>query len=117
MSNDPSADPRFLACVELMPRTGAKSFQIRFSDDEEPTVWIAVGEWQTADGPVFEAAASLSPTQAVFRLLEAVLDGGKCAHCLRPSGITWDFDTMPMNKQVCWWQWDPEINKFRRGCE
>lgn len=111
-------DPKFMACVDLVPRTGAKSFQLRYSDDEQPVVWIAVGEWPAkGGGTAHEAASALDPLNAVFRLLERVIDGGQCAHCGKPSGITFDIDTMPMNKLVCWWQWDPETNKLRRGCE
>jgi hypothetical protein len=26
-------------------------------------------------------------------------------------------DSMPLNESVCWYQWDPEMKTFRRGCE
>jgi hypothetical protein len=114
----PSDDPIFLAGIDLLRRTGQLQFQIRYSDDEEPVVWLAVGMWK---GPtrkvVYDTAAALHPTKAVLRLCEQVMDGGQCQHCRRPSGFSEDFDAMPMNDLVCWYQYDPELKTFRRGCE
>jgi hypothetical protein len=123
---DPTLDPRFIAAVKLLERTGIRSFQIRYSDDEQPTVWLAVGEWSIRDNrPVanggrqtFEAAAALSPAGAVLRLCDQTLDGGTCTHCQRPTGVTdeWRGD-MPLDELVCWYRYDPETQTFRRGCE
>ena len=122
----PVDDPVFMAALDLLRRTGASSFQIRYQDDEQPTVWIAVGEWKTTDGmPTpdgadirHEAAGALHARTALLRLLEQVLDGGKCMHCQRPSGMEADsIDTMPANELICWYQYDPELKTFRRGCE
>jgi hypothetical protein len=108
-------EERFLAGVEMVRRTGSDQFQLRWSDDEEPTVWLAVarypeGQWDTAAGR--------DPFVAVSRLLETLIDGGTCKHCGRPAGLDPDsLDTMPLNELVCWYQYDPEVKSFRRGCE
>jgi len=115
-----------VAAAKLIGRTGARSFQIRYSDDEEPTVWMAVGEWSISNGrPVanggkqtFEAAAGMDPLTAVLRLLDQMVDGGMCTHCNRPTGITdhWQSE-MPMSDTVCWYTYDPELEEYRRSCE
>jgi hypothetical protein len=110
---DPTADERFMAAVDLLRRTGADGFQFRFCDEEEPVVWMALAEWEGH----WEVGASMHPTQALFRLCDQVIDGGKCQHCARPTAFTPDITTMPGNEMVCWYQWDPELKTFRRGCE
>jgi hypothetical protein len=108
-------DPRFIAAVDLIGRTGAKSFAIRYTDDEPPVVWAAVAEY--GDGRA-EAAGALHPIVAVLRLAELLVDGGQCTHCGRPTGLDVDsIDTMPLDTLVCWYQFDPELATFRRGCE
>lgn len=103
------------ACTDLVQRVGAKSFQVRYSDDLQPVVWMAVAEFT---GVPHQVAAALSPGRAAYRLVEQLVDGGRCQHCGKPSGITDDFTaTMPMGRHVCWYQYDPELRKFRRGCE
>lgn len=114
MIQDPTDDPKFTAALDLLHRTGIKTFQIRFSDDEKPIVWMAIAEW---NGEKYEAAASLHPTIAIFRLLAQVLDGGQCTHCKRPTGFSEDTDELPGGDFICWYQWDPELRTFRRGCE
>lgn len=107
-------DPRFVAAIELIGRTGGSQFQLRYSDDDEPTVWMAVGRWPYGS----EAAAALDPLRAVLRLLDQVVDGGTCAHCGKPSGVTDDFSSdMPMAEVFCWYVFDPELAVFRRSCE
>ena len=114
MTADATNDPRFIAAIDLLRRTGARRIQIRYSDDEQPVVWFLVasyggGRWDTAAGP--------NPLIAALRLCESLIDGGQCKHCNRPSGFDEDFDTMPLNDVVCWYQFDPELATFRRGCE
>jgi hypothetical protein len=106
-------DPRFIPAVDLLRRTGADGFQIRYCDEEEPVIWMAAAEW----GGHWEVAASMNPVEAVFRLCDKVIDGGTCIHCHRPAGFVPDFDPMPVEELVCWYQWDPENRTFRRGCE
>jgi hypothetical protein len=113
--SDAELDPRAAAGVKMIGRTGATSIQIRYQDDEQPVVWMAVGEWT---GGRQEVGAGFDPTRAVLRLCEQVIDGGQCAHCHRPTGFEPDqLDTMPFDPLVCWYQWDPELATFRRGCE
>ena len=100
------------AAVDMVGRTGAAQFQLRYSDDEPPTVWMAIAQW----GEAWEVGAAIDPAQAAVRLLETVVDGGWCTHCERPSGITADFGPMPLPGAVCWYQYDPELKTFRRGC-
>lgn len=105
---------KMTAAVDFIRRTGASSFQLRYTDDEQPLVWIAVASF----GERHEVDASIDPERAVLRLAERLTDGGRCKHCSRPSGLDPDsLDTMPMSDMVCWYQYDPELKRFRRGCE
>jgi hypothetical protein len=107
--------PLFLAGVDMVQRSGASSFEIRYSDDNEPTVWMAVASFSDNR---WDAAAGHTPTHAVLRLLDQLIDGGMCTHCNRPTGITEDWrGDMPMAEVFCWYRYDPETEKFRRGCE
>jgi hypothetical protein len=104
-----------LAATDLVRRTGAKQVQIRFHDDEQPVLWMAVALYK--DGRS-EVAAALNPVRAMLRLCEQLVDGGKCTHCGRPTGLEPDgIETMPLNDVFCWYVFDPELKTFRRGCE
>lgn len=108
-------DPRLVAAVDLIGRTGAKEAQVRWSDDEEPTVWFVVAKY--ADGTA-EAAAGMNPLVAAIRLVEQLVDGGACAHCGRPSAVSTDWQhEQPLDDVFCWYVYDPETEKFRRSCE
>lgn len=110
-------EPLFLAGVDLVQRTGAKSFAIRYQDDEEPVVWIAVAEFNEPED-AWDAGAGADPTQAVLRLLNQLVDGAMCTHCNRPTGVTEEWEgSMPFADEFCWYRYDPELKKFRRGCE
>ena len=127
MSAPTPDDPRMTAAITLLRRTGAREFQLRYSDDEQPVIWMAVAKWSIGgDGrpkakggrPMYEAAASINPVVAVLRLCDQVIDGGECAHCGRPSGVTDDWRAdMPLADVVCWYVYDPETHEYRRGCE
>jgi hypothetical protein len=107
-------DPRFVATIELIRRTGAREFQIRYSDDEQPIIWMAAAGF----GEQWEAAAALHPLLAVWRLAETLIDGGICKHCSKPTGVTYDWTgVMPAQGIICWYTYDPELKKFRRSCE
>jgi hypothetical protein len=119
MTTDPplpdEVGDRISAAVALIGRTGAQGFQLRYSDDETPTVWFAVAQYADGRG---EAAAALDPLLAVLRLAERLLDGGTCTHCNRPTGFEPDrLEQMPLSALVCWYQYDPELRTFRRACE
>lgn len=113
-AKSPVEDPRFIAAVDLVGRTGAKQFQIRWSDDEDPMIWMAVAIYRDAH----ECAAGMDPLKAVLRLADQLVDGGTCAHCRRASGVSdhWESD-MPLNDVFCWYVFDPETKKYRRSCE
>lgn len=121
---------RMMACVDLIGRTGAQGFQLRYSDDEEPVVWMAVAGYKQAGDPKsgnpakrterihHEVGAGMTPDVAAFRLLETLIDGGKCTHCQRPTGVSDDWvGRQPLDDILCWYTYDPELKTFRRGCE
>lgn len=111
-----SDDVRMAAAAELLGHTGVTDFKLWYCVEQLPPVtWIAACRWERP-GQQWEAAAALHPLLAVFRLCDAVLDGGQCLHCGRPTGFTPDFDPMPLSDLVCWYQWDPELEVFRRSC-
>lgn len=108
-------DPIFTACVDMVGRTGAEGMQVRWSDDEEPTIWMSVAIFP--DGR-YEVAAGQTPRIATFRLVERLMDGGHCKHCSRPTGVSDDFEgRMLLDQLICWYRFDPELKTFRRGCE
>lgn len=110
---NPADDPRLPAAVDLIGRTGAQQFQVRYCEEEAPVVWMALARWHG----VWEVGSAMGPLEAIFRLCDQVIDGGTCTHCHKPTGFTPDFDPMPGPEFVCWYQWDPELATFRRSCE
>jgi len=124
----PTDDPRFIAGVKLLERTGARSFRVGYSDEDDgdPTVWYACATWGMSPqgrplpkgGRAWhEAAAGLDPLTAVMRLCERVIDGGECTHCHLPTIFVADTDTALLDRIGCVYAWDPELATFRRGCE
>lgn len=122
----------FDAAVDLVRRTGSVEFVIREVDSsgevDHPTVFVAfamhrIGEFgrPVPDGqpgrPVWTVGAGLGPIRAVLALADDLIDGGECVHCHRPTGVTEDIAPMPASAAICWYQWDPELGTFRRGCE
>lgn len=119
-------DPRYVGAIDLVRRNGAREVQLRYDDEQHPTVWVAVAGFSIADGkPVgrgrinaHQAAGALGPLEAVFALCRACLDRrGVCAHCGRNTMFDENFEPQPMETFYCWYQWDPEMKVFRRGCE
>ena len=116
-------DPRFVAAVDMIGRSGADEIQIGYHEEDEPIVWTVLAHWPEREGLFpdhFDAASGMTPWRAVFRLLEATLDGGRCRHCNKPSAI----DDKPADdlmhateEFVCWYRYDPELQTFRRSCE
>jgi hypothetical protein len=124
-TSSPVDDPRFIPAIDLIRRTGARDVQIRYSDDEEPVVWFVIASYSIRGGkPVSsgkinarKVGAAFDPLKAVFRFLDDALDGGQCVHCGRVTGFEPSIGPMPLDELVCWYQWDPELRTFRRGCE
>ena len=129
-SDTPREGPRFVAAVDMLRRSGATTFQIRYCEEEQPVVWMAVVGYVAQGNPksgdpskqvereVHDAAAGMTPVHAALRLCEQLIDGGTCTHCHRPTGFDADsLDAMPADRFFCWYQWDPEMATFRRGCE
>lgn len=106
-------DPRMMAGLDMLGRTGMTEAQIRYSDDEEPTVWFVVARFEDR----YEVAADLEPTRAMLKLCEQIIDGGTCTHCHKPTGIIVDDDGVPPIPLVCWYTYDAESKSFKRGCE
>lgn len=131
MSTDRAvADPKFLAGVKLLERTGARSFRVGYSDPDEgePVVWYATCEWgldPSTGRPLpkggrirHEAAGGMNGLDAVLRLCEQVIDGGECTHCGQRTIFLPDPDPAgPLEAMGCLYQWDPELATFRRSCE
>jgi hypothetical protein len=125
----PVLTPKFKAGVEMIERTGAQSFRIGYSDEDEgePVVWYATATWgldpsthrpMPAGGRItHEAAAAIHPEEAVLRLCEQVIDGGECSHCHLPTIFVEDSDTSLLDRIGCVYAWDPELETFRRNCE
>lgn len=108
-------DPVFVAAVDMIGKSGGKSFQVRYDEEQDPIVWVAVAEIR---GGHWECAGGKTPAQAAFRLLEALYDDGRCAHCGKPAGVTLDWRSdMLLADVVCWQVYDPEMQRFRRSCE
>jgi hypothetical protein len=110
---NPQDEALMLALVDFVARIGSDDLTLRFSDDEQPVVWMAVGNW----GGHHEVGAAMNPIGAMSRLIEQVVDGGSCTHCGRPTGFELDPGSMPLQSTVCWYQYDPELKTVRRGCE
>lgn len=121
MPQKPQKQDKLLAAVQFIRRTGASQVQIRYSDDNEPTIWFVVAVYLKT-GPIgiekIEVDASTNPEHAALRLCERLADGGICGHCGRTTGFEpiqlW---RMPFDDVICWYQYDPELRTFRRGCE
>ena len=108
-------DPQFIAAVTLIGRMGATHFQIRYSSDPPPTVWMTDARWQNSHA----ATGGMTPLQAALRLLDVVVDGGQCAHCGQRTLVMHDFasELPELVTDVCWYIYDPEVKVYRRSCE
>jgi hypothetical protein len=131
MAANPAMEPELLGALNLVRRTGAKQVQVRYSDDEAPVVWIAVGGWfrgpdgvpvASGDELIYEAAAGPSPTVAMNRLLDQIVDGGVCPNCERPTGFIAKGEALPpegsaMQQMCCWWTWSDQDECYGRDCD
>lgn len=124
----PEPSPKFKAAVDMVRRTGARDFQLRYQDDDEPVVWMAVAhhvldpENRPLPAPLggfdqWTVGAGFQPEVAATRLCEELIDGGICTHCGKPSVFEPGFGRAWLEEHVCWTQYDPELAVYRRGCE
>lgn len=118
----PEHEAYMKALIDMVGRSGPTEFQLRYQDDEEPTVWISVAIWK--DHPIvgngMECGAGLDPATAVYRLAEAIIDGGICVHCGSPAMLANPNEPPPngpMKAMACWRVYDPEQGTFTVGCE
>lgn len=114
-------DPRFLAGVDLLKRTGSRDFRIGWSPEEdgEPTVWYVVATWDHPQvGTGAETMSALDPTTAVLRLCEKAVEGGRCAHCGKLTIFVADSAVNDGRTRLdrCAYVWDVDSVTFRRGC-
>jgi len=116
---------RLIAVVDLLRRVGSEAFELRYSEPEHdgsPVVWIAIVTLHDkhplgADVPP-QVAAALNPRHAAERLAEQLIDGGQCQHCGRPTVFHTDPNAGPLPfLDACAYQYDPELNTYRRSCE
>jgi hypothetical protein len=107
-------DPVFVAAYDFIARTGAKSIQLRYEDDNEPTIWNVYIDY----GYGHAVGAGLDPMRALKKVMDEIVDGGACAHCGRVTALAddWEADQLA-DEAICWIVYDPELQKFRRSCE
>lgn len=103
----------YYAGVDLLGRTGADEFFNRTEKTFLPVAWILTVRW----GDRWETTSGHTAEQAMFRMLQEVVDGGMCLHCNLPTAVVRDFEDDLDRDHVCWYQFDPELKKFRRSCE
>lgn len=95
----PEAADYMTAMIDLIACTGSTDFQLRWSDDETPAVYMAVARYPKRSAipsigaagkslrmkHLAETAAALDPILAIFRLCELLIDGGQCTTCRQPT--------------------------------
>ena len=109
------------AAFKYLRATGASRIALRSSDNEQPVIWIVLAEYPKKN-PLLanetEVEAALEPLDAALRLCERLTDGSSCSHCNRRAAFEANsLARMPYDRMLCWYQYDPEMKVFRRGCE
>lgn len=79
---------RLAAAVDMIGRTGAEAYLVRFDDDTDPVAWIAEARYRGQR----EFGEGDDPIIATERLLENLLDGGRCTHCGRVTALIMEGD-------------------------
>jgi len=113
-------DPKLIAGVEMIGRTGSVSFHISYDDRDEhvPTFWVAIAEHGTSKGPHHTLGAGFDPLSAVMKLCSALVDGGRCRYCHKPTAFDEDFTGPDFGEQLlCWYKYDETKKSFVRSCE
>lgn len=110
-------DPRFVAIVDLLRRTGAATVEIRFSEGEDgaPTCWLAVAEYAEDR---WDCAGATGPLGALVRLAEQLIDGGTCRRCGRPTSFVAEGPADVMDVLTCAFIWEAGSDGgYVRTCE
>lgn len=122
-------DPRFVAVLKVMERTGLSSFELRYSDPEEEdevdkkgaVIWMAIAYYEIEhEGQRMRATkvgAHVDPVAAMFKLADEVFDGAMCIKCQRPMGFLNDDHDPPDIMPVCWLRWDEAGLEYIRDCD
>lgn len=119
-------DPRSVALIAAFASWGAGTFSVGYTDDTFPglVVWLATvtldprqveraGHDPTV--PVHRFGSGPTPDAAIADVAEKLVDGAACAHCGRPVAVELDHGaTWP--PAFCAYQYDPELDRIRRGC-
>lgn len=111
---------RISAAAQLIARTGAAAFELRYSEPDTgqnvPTIaWIAIVAYP---GDRWDVAAGTTPRHACERLLEQLLDGnGACQHCGKVTTVLHELGDKAPLEGLCIYQYDPESRTYYRGCE
>lgn len=116
---NPTADPRLIAAMGVIGRTGATDIDIRYSDDTEPVVWLVVAHYEGDGRKAYQTAAALDPLTAILELCENLIDGGYCVDCNRPTAFDPSLDNTGVFDidKLCWITWRYNDADFKRACE
>lgn len=116
-------DDVLIACVDLAGRTGARGFEIGYTEDD-PATWYAYCAYQGARVTV---EGHPTPTTAALALAERLLKGALC-RCRRPVTLS-DARAFAGSLEGCRWRlmgnrWEPscdarpfsrtEVDRIRR---
>lgn len=127
MPDKHTLDPRFIAALDLIRRSGALSVQVRYSDDEQPVVWMVVAEHKVdrrglptsgkaePSSDHHTVGAGLNPVRAALMCAERLIDGRQCAHCLRPSALDTEEDGLNI-PFACMVRYNATVEAYEQGC-
>lgn len=122
-------DDAMTAAVEVIGRTGARSFNVGFLHDDAPSeqaAWYAHAQYK---GTRITVENKAGPLEAAEELARKLLDGGQCQHCRKVvslsgsavvrdktliTGIKWSKEAQAA-AGLC--RWRREGNRWKRGCE
>lgn len=109
----PELQRRITDAVEMVGRTGARSFQLGYLvDDPPPGVanWYAEAEYRTG---TLVTDSCMTPWEAAEALADATRAGARCRWCGRP--ISWgDRPSGKRRRKLCWWR--KVAGRWERGC-
>jgi len=107
------------ATVDMIGRTGAKNLQIGYLDEIKPTAWVAMATFDRGH----KTGSGLSLPEALWVLLEGLVDGGVCQHChkvttlLAPTEITGHPASVALSAATCVYTYREDVKAIRPGCQ